>query len=114
LFIETASKGAIPDDAVAKLRAMADGVFELGIVRSRGKSHRFLTVPKMERRRISSDSVPFQIDRTRGFVFRVSRLRLLKKQFFDFLAQHHIVRSGDSRESKPKPQPIKGPPARPH
>jgi KaiC/GvpD/RAD55 family RecA-like ATPase len=114
LFIETASKGAIPDDAVAKLRTMADGVFELGILRSRGRSHRLLTVPKMERRRISSDSVPFQIDRTRGFVFRVSRLRLLKKQFFDFLAQHHIVRSADSRESKPKPQPIKGPPARPH
>ena len=82
LFIETASKGAIPEDAAAKLKTMADGVIELGIVRSRGKSHRFLTVLKMERRRISSDSVPFQIDRTRGFVFRVSRLRLLKKRFF--------------------------------
>jgi len=113
LFIETASKGAIPDDAVAKLRTMADGVFELGIVRSRGKSHRFLTVPKMERRRISSDSVPFQIDRTRGFVFRVSRFRLLKKRFFDFLAQHHVFHGSESGESKPKPPPIKGPPARP-
>ncbi len=113
LFIETASKGAIPDDAVAKLRTMADGVFELGIVRSRGKSHRFLTVPKMERRRISSDSVPFQIDRNRGFVFRVSRFRLLKKRFFDFLVQHHIFRSSESGENKPKPPPIKGPPARP-
>src|SRR6266446_6491332 len=113
LFIETASKGAIPDDAVAKLRTMADGVFELGIVRSRGKSHRFLTVPKMERRRISSDSVPFQIDRNRGFVFRVSRFRLLKKRFFDFLAQHHLLRSAESGENKPKPPPIKGPPARP-
>src|SRR6266566_559096 len=113
LFIETASKGAIPDDAVAKLRTMADGVFELGIVRSRGKSHRFLTVPKMERRRISSDSVPFQIDRTRGFVFRVSRLKLLKKRFFDLLAQHHLLHSSESGENKPKPPPIKGPPARP-
>ena len=113
LFIETASKGAIPDDAVAKLRTMADGVFELGIVRSRGKSHRFLTVPKMERRRISSDSVPFQIDRTRGFVFRVSRFRLLKKRFFDFLAQHHLFHSSESGENRPKPPPIKGPPARP-
>ena len=112
LFIETASKGAIPDDAVAKLKTMADGVIELGIVRSRGKSHRFLSVPKMERRRISSDSVPFQIDRTRGFVFRVSRFRLLKKRFFDLLVHHHIIRSAESGERKPKPQPIKGPPPR--
>src|SRR5437588_2624038 len=113
VFIETASKVAIPDDAAAKLRTMADGVIELGIVRSRGKSHRFLSVPKMERRRISSDSVPFQIDRTRGFVFRVSRFRLLKKRFFDFLVQHHLFRSAESGESSPKPQPITAPPARP-
>src|SRR5437016_2214267 len=113
LLIETASKGAIPDDAAAKLKTMADGVFELGIVRSRGKSHRFLTVPKMERRRISSDSVPFQIDRNRGFVFRVSRFRLLKKRFFDFLVQHQLFHSSESGENKPKPPPIKGPPARP-
>jgi len=113
LFIATASSGAIPDDAAAKLKTMVEGVFELGIVRSRGKSHRFLTVPKMERRRISSDSVPFQIDRTRGFVFRVSRLRLLKKRFFDLLAQHHLLHGSESGENKPKPPPIKGPPARP-
>ena len=113
LFIETASKGAIPEDAAAKLKTMADGVIELSIVRSRGKSHRFLTVLKMERRRISSDSVPFQIDRTRGFVFRVSRLRLLKKRFSDLLAEHHILQSAESSENRPKPQPIKGPPARP-
>src|SRR5438876_1017973 len=113
LFIETASKGAIPEDAAAKLKTMADGVIELSIVRSRGKSRRFLTVLKMERRRISSDSVPFQIDRTRGFVFRVSRLRLLKKRFFDLLAAHHILQSAQTSENRPKPQPIKGPPARP-
>jgi len=112
LFIETASKGAIPDDAAAKLRTMADGVIELGIVRSRGKSHRFLSVPKMERRRISSDSVSFQIDRTRGFVFRVSRFSLLKKRVFDLLAQHHILRSTEPGERKPAPQPSKGPPNR--
>ena len=114
LFIETASKGAIPDDAAAKLKTMADGVIELGIVRSRGKSHRFLSVPKMERRRISSDSVSFQIDRTRGFVFRVSRFRLLKKRFFEFLTQHNILRTGERSENKPKPEPIKGAPPRLH
>lgn len=111
LFIETASKGAIPDDAAAKLKTMADGVIELGIVRSRGKSHRFLSVPKMERRRISSDSVTFQIDRTRGFVFRVSRFRLLKKRLVNFLAQHHLfhqperpMRDSKSQPTKPSPR----------
>src|SRR5713101_752569 len=112
MFIETAARGAIPDDAAAKLKTMADGVIELGIVRSRGRSHRFLSVPKMERRRISSDTVSFQIDRTRGFVFRVSRFKLLKRRFFDFLTQYHILRSGEPAESKPKPQPIKRAPPR--
>src|SRR5712664_2320955 len=113
LFIETASKGAIPDDASAKLKTMADGVIELGIVRSRGKSHRFLTVPKMERRRISSDTVSFQIDRTRGFVFRVSRFRLWKRRFVDFLAQHHIFRNAGAAVKNSKTPPSKAPAARP-
>jgi KaiC/GvpD/RAD55 family RecA-like ATPase len=113
LFIETASKGAIPDDASAKLKTMADGVIELGIVRSRGKSHRFLTVPKMERRRISSDTVSFQIDRTRGFVFRVSRFRLWKRRFVDFLAQHHTFRNAGAAVKNSKTPPSKAPAARP-
>src|SRR6266849_3575914 len=112
LFIETASKGAIPDDAVAKLKTMADGVIELGIVRSRGKSHRFLSVPKMERRRISSDTVSFQIDMNRGFVFRVSRFRLWKKQLFDFLAHHHLLRIAGPAVRNSNGSASKGPPAR--
>jgi archaeal flagellar protein FlaH len=112
LFIETASKGAIPDEAAAKLKTMADGVIELSVVRSRGKSHRFLTVPKMERRRISSDTVPFQIDRTRGFVFRVSRFRLLKKRFLDFLTHHHLFRHSESPLKDSKAQPTRPSPAR--
>ena len=112
LFIETASKGAIPDDAAAKLKTMADGVIELGIVRSRGRSHRFLSVPKMERRRISSDTVTFQIDRTRGFVFRVSRFRLLKKRFADFLAHHHLFRHPEKAFRDSKAQPTRPSPAR--
>jgi KaiC/GvpD/RAD55 family RecA-like ATPase len=112
LFIETASKGAIPDDAAAKLKTMADGVIELGIARSRGRSHRFLSVPKMERRRISSDSVPFQIDRTKGFVFRVSRFRLLKKRVFDFLAHHHLFRHAGRPVREAKAQSTRPAPAR--
>ena len=112
LFIETASKGAIPDDAAAKLKTMADGVIELGIVRSRGRSHRFLSVPKMERRRISSDSVTFQIDRTRGFVFRVSRFRLLKKRLANFLDHHHLFRHSERTIRDPKSQPTRPSPPR--
>lgn len=112
LFIETASKGAIPDDAAAKLKTMADGVIELGIIRSRGKPHRFLSVPKMERRRLSSDTAAFQIDRARGFVFRVSRFRLWKRRFLEFLAQHHIVRNSGPSATDPKPPANKAPPAR--
>jgi KaiC/GvpD/RAD55 family RecA-like ATPase len=112
LFIETASKGAIPDDATAKLKTMADGVIELGIVRSRGKSHRFLSVPKMERRRISSDTVSFQIDRTRGFVFRVSRFRLWKRQLLDFLAHHSPFRIARASVKNSNAPPSKVPPAR--
>ena len=113
LFIETASNGAIPDDAAAKLKTMADGVIELGIVRSRGKSHRFLSVPKMERRRISSDTVSFQIDRNRGFVFRVSRFRLWKKQLFDFLAHHNLLRNAGPTPRNSNGPASKGPPTRP-
>src|SRR3989475_1395408 len=80
LFILTASKGAIPDESAAKLKTMVDGVIELSIIRGRGRAHRFLSVVKMERRTISSSSVAFEIDRTRGLVFRVSRFGLMKKQ----------------------------------
>src|SRR5260370_12727752 len=92
---------------------MAYGVIELGIVRSRGKSHRFLSVPKMERRRISSDTVSFQIDRNRGFVFRVSRFRLWKRQVFDFLAHHHLLRNAGPTPRNSNGPASKGPPTRP-
>jgi KaiC/GvpD/RAD55 family RecA-like ATPase len=88
LFVMTASRGAIPDDSTAKIKTMADGVIELNILRSRGKSHRFLTVLKMERRRISSNSAPFEIDRSKGMVFRVSRFKLLRNRLSSPLSWH--------------------------
>jgi archaeal flagellar protein FlaH len=80
LFIITASKGAISDESAAKIKTMSDGVIELSVIRSHRKSHRFLTVLKMEGRKISTSTVPFEIDRSRGLVFRVSRFGVLKKQ----------------------------------
>ncbi len=100
LFIMTASKGAIPDESAAKIKTMADGVLELNIVRTHGKSHRFLTVLKMERRKISSNSVSFEIDRSRGLVFRVSRLKLLRRRFSNPLRWHWHLPGRSLRSSK--------------
>ena len=90
LFVLTASRGAIPDDSVAKIKTMTDGVIELSITRSHGKAHRYLSVLKMERRVISSGVAPFEINRSRGLVFRVSRFGILKKQLLNFFRVHHI------------------------
>ena len=78
LFILTASKGAIPDDSIAKIKSIADGVIELTLVRTGRKGVRYLTVLKMERRRIASETVSFEIARGRGLVFRVSRFGIMR------------------------------------
>ena len=78
LFILTASRGAIPDDSIAKIKSIVDGVIELTMIRSGRRSRRYLSVLKMERRRISSDTVSFEIARGRGLVFRVSRFGILR------------------------------------
>ena len=90
LFVLTASRGAIPDDSVAKIKTMTDGVIELSITRTHGKAHRYLSVLKMERRVISSGVAPFEISRSRGLVFRVSRFGILKKQLMNFFKVHHL------------------------
>jgi archaeal flagellar protein FlaH len=78
LFILTASKGAIPEDSIAKIKSITDGVIELTLVRTGRKGVRYLSVLKMERRRIVSDTVSFEIARGRGLVFRVSRFGILR------------------------------------
>ncbi len=77
LFILTASRGAIPEDSIAKMKSIVDGVIELTLIRTGRKSRRYLSVLKMERRRIASDSVAFEIAKGRGLVFRVSRFGIL-------------------------------------
>jgi hypothetical protein len=78
LFILTASRGAIPEDSIAKMKSIVDGVIELTLVRSGRRSRRYLSVLKMERRRIASDTVSLEIARGRGLVFRVSRFGILR------------------------------------
>src|SRR2546427_13244371 len=78
LFILTASRGAIPEDSIAKIKSIVDGVIELTLIRSGRRSRRYLSVLKMERRRIASDAVSFEIAKGRGLVFRVSRFGILR------------------------------------
>ncbi|HZY47259.1 MAG TPA: RAD55 family ATPase, partial [Candidatus Bathyarchaeia archaeon] len=80
LFILTATKGAVPEDSIAKLKSIVDGVIELTLVRIGRKVVRYLSVLKMERRTIISEAFPFQIDRNHGIIFRVSRFGVLKKR----------------------------------
>ena len=110
LFILTASKGAIPDESAAKLKTMVDGVIELSVIRGRGRAHRFLSVVKMERRKISSSSVAFEIDRTRGLVFRVSRFGLLKKQLVSFLRMREGLAHAKSTLRRPEAPAGRGSP----
>ncbi len=74
IFYMTGSTGAISSDSLAKLKSMVDGVIELSLLRVHRHASRYLTVEKMERRKISQETVPFEIDRKRGIVFRVSRV----------------------------------------
>src|SRR5256884_3381050 len=110
LFILTASKGAIPDESAAKLKTMVDGVIELSIIRGRGRAHRFLSVVKMERRTISSSSVAFEIDRTRGLVFRVSRFGLMKQQLVSFLRMREGLAHAKPTLRRPEAQAGRGSP----
>ncbi len=117
LFILTASKGAISEESIAKIKSVVDVVIELSIVRAGRKSRRYLSVLKMERRRISSDTVPFEIDRTKGLVFRVSRFRLLKRRLLHPLMHlrgqnpAHVVKKPVSQPSRvPTPRQHSQPP----
>ncbi len=75
IFYMTGSSGAIPNEFMSKIRSMVDGLIELSLVRDHRKISRYLTVVKMERRSLSAEAVPFTIDRRRGVLFQVSRLK---------------------------------------
>jgi KaiC/GvpD/RAD55 family RecA-like ATPase len=99
LFILTATKGAIPEDSIAKMKSIMDGVIELTLVRSGRKRIRYLSVLKMERRRIVSDTVSFEIAKGRGLVFRVSRFGIFRGR----LMQLKLKPGQSSAKEAPKP-----------
>jgi hypothetical protein len=55
-------------------------VIELSVVRSGRKATRYLSILKMERRKIAPGMIQFEIDRGRGIVFRASRFGILKRK----------------------------------
>ncbi len=77
IFYMTGTTGAIPSDSLAKVKSIVEGVVELSLVRVHRQVSRYMSVLKMERRKISSSTVPFEIDRRRGIVFRVSRFKVI-------------------------------------
>ncbi len=91
LFIVTASRGAVPEDSIAKIESIVDGVIELTLLRSGRKGVRYLSVLKMERRRIASERVAFEIERGRGLVFRVSRFGILRRKLVELKVRTPIL-----------------------
>src|SRR5467141_2159572 len=112
LFILTASRGAVPEDSIAKIRSMMDGVIELTLVRSGRKGVRYLSVLKMERRRIASETVSFEIARGRGLVFRVSRFGILRKKLVELKIRTPILsakkEASSAAPAKPDGKPVDG------
>lgn len=88
LLLLTASQGAVPADPLAKIKSTVDGIIELSIVRSGRHVSRYLSVVKMERRKISPAAIPIEIDRERGLVFHVSRLTTIKDQLVKAVPLH--------------------------
>src|SRR5438552_15317918 len=57
LFILTASRGAVPEDSIANIDSIVDGVIELTFVSSGRNGVWYLSSLKMERRLIASERV---------------------------------------------------------
>jgi hypothetical protein len=90
---------------------MVDGVIELTLVRSGRKGVRYLSVLKMERRRIASETVSFEIERGRGLVFRVSRFGILRKKLIELKVRTPILSA--KKEAPPVATPAKAESKRP-
>lgn len=80
VFILTASSGAIPEDSIAKIKSTVDGVIELTVTRTGRKTIRYLSILKMERRKVAPGMFPFEIDRRLGVMFRVSPFGVMRQK----------------------------------
>jgi KaiC/GvpD/RAD55 family RecA-like ATPase len=76
IFIFTATKGSIPEEARLKIESLADGVIELSLVKRAKSLTRFLMVKKISGRPISSTETEFEIATGKGIVLVKQRLPL--------------------------------------
>jgi len=76
IFMFTATKGSIPEEARLKIESLADGVIELSLVKRAKSLSRFLMVKKISGRQISSMETEFEIVTGKGIVLVKQRLPL--------------------------------------
>ena len=76
IFIFTATKGSIPEEARSKIEALADGVIELSLTKKGQSLRRTLQVKKMAGHQTSTVETGFEIVQGRGIMMRRQRVRL--------------------------------------
>ena len=74
IFIFTATKGSIPEEARSKIEALADGVMELNMIKRANSLRRTLQVKKMAGRQSSTMETGFEIVQGKGIVMRKQRI----------------------------------------
>jgi KaiC/GvpD/RAD55 family RecA-like ATPase len=74
IFIFTATKGSIPEEARSKIEAMADGVIELNLTKRANSLRRTLQVKKMAGHQASPIETGFEIVQGKGIVIRRQRI----------------------------------------
>jgi KaiC/GvpD/RAD55 family RecA-like ATPase len=74
IFIFTATKGSIPEEARSKIEAMADGVIELNMIKRANSLRRTLQVKKMAGRQTSTFVTGFEIVQGKGIFIRRQRV----------------------------------------
>jgi KaiC/GvpD/RAD55 family RecA-like ATPase len=74
IFIFTATKGSIPEEARSKIEALADGVMELNMTKRANSLRRTLQVKKMAGRQSSTIETRFEIVQGKGIVMRKQRI----------------------------------------
>ena len=76
IFIFTATKGSIPEEARSKIEALADGVIELNMIKRANSLRRTLQVKKMAGRQTSTFETGFEIVQGKGIFIRKQRVRI--------------------------------------
>jgi KaiC/GvpD/RAD55 family RecA-like ATPase len=74
IFIFTATKGSIPEEARSKIEALADGVIELSLIKKSQSLRRTLQVKKMAGHQTSTVETGFEIVQGRGIMMRRQRV----------------------------------------